>query len=339
MIPMKKLLYIGNKLSIHGNTATSIETLGGFLEAEGFEVYYASSKKNKVFRFIDMFFTTIKYAKKVDYVLIDTYSTLNFWYAVGISQLCRILKLKYITKLHGGDLPNRLNNSPFYCDLIFKNAYKITTPSQYLMDVFVNKYSKNLIYIPNTIDVCKYDFFDRSFVEPKLLWVRSFSKIYNPKMAIKVFSDLKKTYPNAQLTMVGPDKENLLEDCEKYAESINVNVTFTGRLSKEEWILLSKDYTIFINTTHFDNTPISVIEAMALGLPIVSTNVGGIPFLLKDKKNALLVNDNDHDAMTTAIIELLNNKEFKSHLVANARVLVEKFDWEIVKEKWFEILK
>lgn len=336
---MKKLLYIGNKLSIHGNTATSIETLGSFLEAEGFQVYYASSKKNKVFRFIDMFFTTIKYARKVDFVLIDTYSTLNFWYAVIISQLCRVLKLKYIAKLHGGDLPNRLKKSPFYCDLIFKNAYKTTAPSRYLMNAFSNKYSKNLIYIPNTIDISKYDFFDRNFLEPKVLWVRSFSKIYNPKMAIKVFSELKKSYPNSQLTMVGPDKENLLEDCEKYAKSLDVKVTFTGRLSKEEWIELSKDYTIFINTTHFDNTPISVIEAMALGLPIVSTNVGGIPFLLKDKKNALLVNDNDYEAMVNAIEAIQRNTEFKKLLIVNARTLVENFDWEMVKQKWFEILK
>lgn len=336
---MKKLLYIGNKLSIHGNTATSIETLGSFLEGEGYVVFYASSKKNKVFRMLDMIFTTLKYSKNVDYVLIDTYSTFNFWYAIIISQLCRILKLKYIAKLHGGDLPNRLKKSPFYCDLVFKNAYKVTAPSRYLMDAFKDRYSKNLIYIPNTIDVSRYDFLDRNFTDPKLLWVRSFSKIYNPKMAIEVFFNLKKIYPNAELTMVGPDKENLVEDCVKYAKKLNVKVNFTGRLPKEEWIEISKKYTVFINTTHFDNTPISVIEAMALGLPIVSTNVGGIPFLLTDKKNAILVDDNDDEAMTIAIEELQKNHELKRFLVTNARTLVENFDWKMVKYNWLEILK
>jgi L-malate glycosyltransferase len=336
---MKNLLYIGNKLAVHGNTTTSIETLGSFLEFEGYHLTYASSKKNKIARLLHMILVTLKSYKKTDYVLIDVYSTQNFWYAVIISQLCRLLNLKYIAKLHGGDLPNRLNKSPFLCNLIFKNAYKITAPSQYLITAFQPKYHSNLIYIPNTLEIAKYEFLKREFNQPTLLWVRSFSKIYNPKMAIKVFSELKKDFPKAQLCMVGPDKENLIEECEALAKSLNVEVTFTGKLSKEEWIELAKNYTVFINTTHFDNTPISVIEAMALGLPVVSTNVGGIPFLLENKKNALLVNDNDTQAMVQAIKLLFSNTNLTQNMVHNARNYVEDFDWEKVKNKWIEIFK
>lgn len=335
----KKILYIGNKLSKHGNTATSIETLGGFLEDEGFKVYYASSKKNKIFRLLDMMITTIRISSKVDYVLIDTYSTQNFWFAFFVSQLCRILNLKYIAKLHGGDLPNRLKKSPFLCDLIFNNAYKVTAPSHYLLDAFKDKYSKNLIYIPNTIEIDKYNFLKREYNVPRLLWVRSFSKIYNPKMAIDVLYNLKKDFPNANLTMVGPDKENLIDDCKKHASELNVDVKFTGKLAKEEWVELSKDYNVFINTTHFDNTPISVIEAMALGLPIVSTNVGGIPFLISDKENGLLIADNDTEGMTNAIIEIFDNEILRGKITTNARNTVESFDWNVIKQKWFEILK
>lgn len=336
---MKQLLYIGNKLSKHGNTATSIETLGSFLEVEGFKVFYASSKKNKVLRFIDMILSTIWFSKKVDYVLIDTYSTQNFYYALVTSQLCRIFNVKYIAKLHGGDLPNRLQKSPFLCDLLFRNAYKITAPSAYLMKAFEEKYSENLIYIPNTIEIDKYNFLKREFNTPKLLWVRSFSKIYNPKMAIDVLCNLKEDFPNATLTMVGPDKENLIDDCKKHASELNVDVKFTGKLAKEEWVALSKDYNVFINTTHFDNTPISVIEAMALGLPVVSTNVGGIPFLLTDKENGLLIADNDAEGMTNAILEIFNNEVLREKITTNARNTVESFDWNVIKQKWFEILK
>jgi len=336
---MKQLLYIGNKLSKHGNTATSIETLGSFLEVEGFKVFYASSKKNKVLRFLDMIISTIWFSKKVDYVLIDTYSTQNFYFALVTSQLCRIFNVKYIAKLHGGDLPNRLQKSPFLCELLFRNAYKITAPSAYLMKAFEVKYSKNLIYIPNTIEIDKYNFLKRECNVPKLLWVRSFSKIYNPKMAIDVLFNLKKDFPRAVLTMVGPDKENLIDDCKKYASELNVEVEFTGKLAKEEWVKLSKDYNVFINTTHFDNTPISVIEAMALGLPIVSTNVGGIPFLLTDKENGLLIADCDTDGMTNAIAEIFNNEILREKIATNARNTVESFDWNVIKQKWFEILK
>ncbi|MBC7523061.1 MAG: glycosyltransferase [Flavobacterium sp.] len=336
---MKNLLYIGNKLTSHGNTQTSIDTLGKFLENEGYTIYYASTKKNKIFRLLDMIFVTIKCRNKVNYVLIDTYSTQNFWYAFIISQLCRLLNLKYIPKLHGGNLPFRLKNNPFTSELIFKYAYKITAPSGYLFDAFSIKFSKNLLHIPNSIQVANYPFLKNRLQVPKLLWVRSFSKIYNPKMAIDVLVVLKNDFPDAELCMVGPDKENLIEDCKLYASTKNVKVNFTGKLSAEEWIAISSDYSVFINTTHFDNTPVSVIEAMALGMPVITTNVGGIPFLINDRKNGLLVNDEDYLSMANSIKELLTNNNLYDSVLTNARKTSEEFDWNIIKMKWFEILK
>ena len=336
---MISILYIGNKLSKHGNTATSIDTLGALLEKEGFNVFYSSSKINKFSRLIDMIWSTTTKSSKVDYVLIDVYSTQNFWFAFIISQLCRILNKKYIAKLHGGNLPNRLKNDPYLCDLIFKNAYKVSAPSEYLYEFFKLKYSKNLIYIPNTIEIENYKFLDRKVESPKLLWVRSLAEIYNPRMAVKVFSALKKEYPDAILTMVGPDKNDLLKELSAFAKSLNIEINFTGLLTKEVWIKLSKEYNIFINTTHFDNTPVSLIEAMSLGLPVVSTNVGGIPFLIENNKNGLLVDDDDVNGMVKGIKRIVEDNELKNKLVLNARTKVELFDWNLVKHKWFEILK
>jgi glycosyltransferase involved in cell wall biosynthesis len=336
---MKNLLYIGNKLSIHGNTATSIETLGSYLENEGYNLTYASSKKNKIFRIIDMIWTTIKESRKTDYVLIDTYSTQNFWYAFIISQLCRILNLRYIVKLHGGNLPDRLDKNPFLSKVLFSNAYLISAPSDYLLNAFSKNFSKNLVYLPNAIEIKKYEFINRVIEVPKILWVRSFSSIYNPIMAIKVLDIIKDKYPLAELSMVGPDKENLIPECKKYAEERNLKVTFTGKLEKKEWHELSKGYNIFINTTHFDNMPVSVIEAMALGLPVISTNVGGIPYAIKHNVNGLLVNDNDAVAMAKEIQKLIENTEIRSNIVTLARLKVEDFDWSRVKKKWHEILR
>ena len=336
---MKRLLYVGNKLSKHGNTATSIETLGVFLESEGFEVYYASSKKNKILRMLDMIWNTLKYANKVDYVLIDTYSTINFWYAFIISQLCRFLSVKYITKLHGGNLPNRIKKSRGFCNMIFQNAYINVAPSNYLFKAFENNRYDKLIYIPNTIELQNYSFKKRDFVTPKLLWVRSFAKIYNPTMAVKVIFGLKNEFPQAMLCMVGPVKDESYQETVQLIKEMDVNVVFTEKLTKAEWTELSQQYDIFINTTHFDNTPVSVIEAMALGLPVVSTNVGGIPFLLKHQDNALLVPDNDVEKMVYEIKKLLNNPKLARQVSENARIFVEDFDWEVVKKQWFELLK
>ena len=335
----KKILYVGNNLYKHGYNKTYIEILGPLLDQEGFSVVYSSNKKNQIYRMFDMVLTTLSNINKVDFIIIDTYSTFGFYYALITSQIARVFNKKYIAILHGGNLPNRLKSSSFLSDLIFKNAYFLVAPSGYLLNAFEDNYSNNLIYIPNTIQLENYAFQEKVFDEPKLLWVRSFSSIYNPKMAIDVLSGLKKTYPKAILCMVGPDKENLIEACKLHAEKLNLNVEFTGKLSKEEWIELSKQYNVFINTTHFDNTPISVIEAMALGLAIVSTNVGGIPFLLTNKENALLVDDNDTNAMINAIDEIFKNNIIAKERCINSRKIVEYFDWNAVKQKWIEILK
>ncbi len=335
---MKNLLYIGNKLSSHGITVTSIETLGLLLESEGYDVKYASSQKSKLLRLAEMIFATIRYARKTDYVLIDTYSTYNFWYAFTISQLCRLLRLKYIPKLHGGNLPNRLAQNPTLCRMIFKHAYKNIAPSDYLLKAFENRGYAELVYIPNTIEVQNYEFKMRHTLLPKLLWVRSLSSIYNPEMALKVLVEVKKEFPDAELCMVGPDKENILASLQSLANEWNLKVDFTGKLSKAEWGKLSTHYDIFINTTHFDNTPVSIIEAMALGLPVVSTNVGGIPYLMEHRITGMLSDDDDVNAMVTNIKELIRDKALAAKLVVNAAGMVQKFDWNIVRAKWHEIL-
>ena len=335
---MKTLLYIGNKLAEHGYTSTSIETLGVFLEEDGFKVFYASSYENKIIRMLEMIFKTIKYSRKIDYVLIDTYSTKNFWYAFIISQLCRLLKLNYIPKLHGGNLPNRITKSKFFSDMIFCNAYCNIAPSYYLYEIFKNKGYVNLKYIPNSIEVMQYPLIDKTFDTPKLLWVRSFSKIYNPLMAVKVFIKVKRIFPEAKICMIGPKKDESYSKTLRYIKMNNAEVLLTGKLSKDEWIEQSKESNVFINTTHFDNTPISVIEAMALGIPIVSTNVGGIPYLLKHNSNALLVNDNDVEDMTNQIIRLFTEQNLANYLLKNGKASVANFDWEIVKKQWRELL-
>lgn len=305
---------------------------------EGFEVKTASSKNNPFLRLLDMLWAVVTF-RKPDYVLIDTYSTTGFWYAFLVSQLCRLTGKPYIPILHGGNLPNRLRSNPKFCAMIFKNAYKNVAPSNYLLTAFQEFGLDNVVFIPNNIEIIKYPFKYREHLKPKLLWVRAFAAIYNPKMAIDVLDRIKKIYPDAELCMVGPDKDGTMQSCKKYALEKGCNVHFTGRLAKEEWIELAKEYDIFINTTHFDNTPVSLMEAMALGLPIVTTNVGGIPYLLSDKKEAVLVGDNDSDAMEKSIIHLIEKPEVAQTLIRNARLKAEQWDWETVKLHWNAILR
>ncbi|MBW2937699.1 glycosyltransferase family 4 protein [Aureisphaera sp. CAU 1614] len=335
----KKIVYIGNQLSqSNKGTLTTLDTLSSHLGTEGFEVVTASSKQNKIIRLWQMLQTVFIHRKETSNVLIDTYSTQNFWYAVAVANLCRFLRIPYIPILHGGNLPKRLKRTPNQSKKLFNVAKANVTPSNYLLQTFLRAGFSNTVCIPNTIEINKYPFKSRVGVLPKLLWVRSFAEIYNPFLAIQIIERISKLYPIATLCMVGPDKDGSLQKCKEFAEGKKLPVRFMGKLSKEEWISLSSEYDIFINTTNFDNTPVSVIEAMALGLPIISTNVGGIPFLLENRKDALLVPTNNKEAFIEAIVYLCNNDSLSKTLVKNARKKVEGYDWEIVKHLWIKLL-
>jgi len=334
---MKNVLYIGNALSQKGKNVTSIEVLGSRLR-QFCNVKVASKKQNQVLRLLDMMLTVIKNSRRTDYVIIDTYSTLNFYYAFIVAQLSRFFKIKYITILHGGNLENRLANNPKMSKILFNNAFKLVSPSDFLKDTFYNYGYDNIDYIPNSIEIENYKFLRREFQTPKLLWVRSFSKIYNPKLAVLLFDNLLKKGYKAELCMVGPDSDGTLKEVKRLVKELNLNVKFTGKLSKEEWSKLSENYNFFINTTNYDNTPLSVIEAMALGLPVVSTNVGGMPYLIEDGVDGILVEPNNIDEMTTAIVNLLENDELRERIIKNMQEKVIQFNWENVKLKWKDLL-
>lgn len=332
------VLYLGNKLSKKGATVTSIETLGSFLKQEGYTVYTASGIKNKVFRMLHMLYSIMKHSRRVSYVLIDTYSTQNFYFALASANLCRLLKVPYIPILRGGNLPERLEKNKALSWKLFNGAEANVAPSGYLMQAFNEQGYNNLTYIPNTIQLKDYPFKMRDRFDSKMLWVRSFAEIYNPMMAIEVLQGLRDQGRNVSLCMVGPDKDGSLKKCESFAIENDLPVTFTGKLEKHEWIDLASKYDVFINTTDFDNTPVSVIEAMALGLPVVSTSVGGVPFLIEDRQDGLLVPPRDTESFLKAVNVIMDDPALGSTLAKNAREKAESFDWEKVKQLWFALL-
>jgi len=152
-----------------------------------------------------------------------------------------------------------------------------------------------------------------------------------------MLAQLISDFPNIHLTMVGPDKgDGSLQATQKVTEELGLNghIAFPGGVPKAsvpDWLDKSD---IFINTTNVDNTPVSVLEAMACGLCVVSTNVGGIPYLLEHEKDALLVPPDDPKAMAEAVRRILIEPELAEHLSLNARQKAEKFDWQTVLPQW-----
>ena len=334
----KNLLYIGNDLAINSFTATYISFFSKVLKKEGYTVRTASNKNNKALRLVEMLGMIVKYHRSTDIVLIDTYGALNFYYAYLVAKACQLYNLEYIPILHGGNLPSRLEESKGFSNNLFGKAKKNVAPSQFLYRIFKEAGFNNLQIIPNAIELDRFPFKERKSFAPKMLWVRRFQGRYNPMMAIKVLESLKKEYPTAELCMVGPEKDGSLQKCKEYAEKQNLKVLFTGKLKKKEWAKVSEDYDIFLNSTNIDNTPISVIEAMALGLAIVSTDVGGMKDLIDHQENGILVPWKDEKSMVKAVKLVLADQENSAKMTLNARAKVSNFDWNIIKEDWNELL-
>ncbi|MCL6219157.1 glycosyltransferase family 4 protein [Zunongwangia pacifica] len=331
----KSILYIGNKLASLNRTPTAADIMPSLLEHEDFKVYSFSSKKNKFFRLIDMLFRTFVLASKVDWVIIDVYSTQNFWYAYLCGKICTLKKVSYINILHGGNLESRLKKRYFP---FFNNARFNIAPSKFLFSKFAGEGLQNLKFIPNSIDLNQYKFKQRKKLRPKLIWVRAFAEIYNPFLAIQLLENLLQDYKDAELFMVGPKKDNSFDKCRSYVKEHNLPVYFTGKLEKNEWHQLSEKCDIFLNTSTIDNTPVSIVEAMALGLPVVSSNVGGIPFLIENQMDGVLFENGNLQDFTNKITDLLENRLDAMNISTEARKKVEKFDWGIVKKLWVNVL-
>jgi len=321
-----------------GLSPTSADTLPQALEREGFEVRVVSDKWNKFSRLQDMLLTTYKQRNHIDLVIIDTYSTWSFYYAVAIAKLCRWYNIPYIPVLHGGNLPRRLEKNKMLCQNLFGGAITNVAPSVFMVSQFEQAGYTNLTHIPNAISLKKYEFKLRDQLSYRLLWVRSFSEIYNPMLALEVVKTLKKRGKPVSLCMVGPDKDGSMETCKTMAVNQNLPITFTGVLDKEEWIALSQEYDIFINTTNFDNMPVSVMEAMALGMPVVSTSVGGVPYLIADGKTGLLVPANNLEAFVKAIENVVEDLTLTKQITRQARLEIEAMDWEKVKKMWITLI-
>jgi len=285
-----------------------------------------------------MLFTIVKHRKNT-IVLIATYSTSAFYFAYSCGRLCRLLNIPYVPLLHGGNLPERITSSPRLAEHYFSNSKMNVAVSGYLQKMLLARNWKCVV-IPNAIAISQYPFKLRTAIEPKLLWVRSFHKVYNPQMAIQVLSALRKIYSNATLTMVGPDKDDSLNDCRKLVANLGLQdyVVFTGRLSKKEWVQLAKTHDIFINTTNADNLPVSVIEAMALGMIVISTNVGGMPYLVRDDVNGLLVDVNDIADMANKVIHVCGDTSPAEKLSTNAFTTSKQFDCAVVMQQWCNLL-
>ena len=335
------ILLVGNFLSSQGGNLTIAEELALYFERAGDSIVTTSSMRSRLLRLLNMLFTV--YARRTDYeiVLVSVFSGPAFLWAEMVSRLLELLRKPYILSLHGGELPAFASRWSGRVKRLLQNANMVTAPSPYLQTA-MRSYREDIVLVPNPLDLQNYPFRLRSMPKPHLVWLRAFHNIYNPQMAPLLIANLLPSFPEITLTMIGPDKgDGSLQATQTVIEELGLqnHIRIMPGIPKNEVSAYLGCADIFINTTNVDNTPVSVLEAMACGLCVVSTDVGGIPDLLDAGQDALLVPPNNPETMTNAIKRILTESGLAAWLSANAGKKAAQFDWPTLLPKWESVFE
>jgi glycosyltransferase involved in cell wall biosynthesis len=307
----------------------------------GWDVRTSSSAFGRGRRLIEMLRAVWRWRREYEVCHCDVFSGPAFFWALSVTTLLRTLGKPYVLTLRGGNLPEFAGRWPRLVRHVLGNARTVTAPSEYLLRG-VREVRSDVRLLPNPIDLARYPFAARDKPGPRLVWLRAFSAIYNPSLAVRVLARLTSEFPGIALTMIGPDKsDGSLEDTVSVAAELGVSdrVRIVAGVPKGEVGARLSSADILLNTTNVDNVPVTVIEALACGLCVVSTNVGGMPFLVRHRESALLVEPADVEAMAGAVRSVLTEPGLAGRLSHNGRRLAETFDWSRVFPMWQSVLR
>ncbi len=335
------ILLLGSFISGSKGSLSVGESLAQALTTEGIHVALSSRHQSKPVRLLDMLHTTWRLRSQFDLALVELYSGPAFIWAEACCCLLSWLRKPFILTLHGGNLPAFSQQHPKRVRRLLQSADAVTAPSAYLQQS-LNPFRSDIRLIPNPLTLNDYPFRKRAIPEARLVWLRAFHQIYNPSLAVKVLTLLLQNFPAIQLLMVGPDKgDGSLQETQRLANEMGVKdyIEFVGAVPKSEVPAVLSRGDIFLNTTNFDNTPVSVLEAMACGLSVVSTKVGGIPYLLEHEVDSLLVEADHPEQMAQAVRRLLSEPGLTTRLTQNGRLKAEQFDWEFILPQWLSFIE
>ncbi|HHB90141.1 MAG TPA: glycosyltransferase family 1 protein [Anaerolineae bacterium] len=183
--------------------------------------------------------------------------------------------------------------------------------------------------VPNIVPLARFHFRARGPVAPHLLWLRHLEPRYRPEDALAVFARIREAFPQGTLTMVGGG--TLSDHLRREVKRMGLTgVRFVGPVPMSQLPAIYDAADIFLNTSAVDNLPLTLIEASASGLPIVSTDAGAIPDLIQDGKNGLLAPIGDAEALAEAVWRLLSDADLARRLSLAARENAARFDWPAI---------
>jgi glycosyltransferase involved in cell wall biosynthesis len=252
--------------------------------------------------------------------------------------IARMRRCRVIINYRGGDARKFFARSFFCVKWTLDRADAIVVPSDFLQAVFKDR-GVAVNIVPNIIDLERFSPRKRASAiqAPHLIVTRNLEPIYDVGTAIRAFLIVQRRFPAAKLSIAGsgPQERNLKALVAQL--KLEGRVEFLGRLDNELIAELYSRADIMLNASLVDNMPISILESLASGVPVVSTSAGGIPHLVEHDKNALLVPPGDFEAMAQAAISVLEDSCKTSLLVARGLEVAQTHSWASVRAKWLEM--
>lgn len=283
-----------------------------------------------------------KRLKGVDLIHILSNSYLSFFlYTAPAIFVGKLYSCRVIINYHGGQAREFFEKYKWITCQILKTADAIIVPSFFLMEIF-KKYNFMPNIVPNIVNL---DLFFKVQSPGNsingtihLLVPRNLEKIYNVPCAIRAFHHIHKVYPKTKLIIIGEGNEEL--SLKRLVSDMNLDgVSFLGRINNQDLPKVYSTTTIVLNPSDSDNLPISILEAFACGVPVISTNVGGIPYLIKDGITGLLVNRDDDKGMAQCVIRLIEDKGLYRKISENGQKEALKYSCKYVRPRLFAVYK
>jgi glycosyltransferase involved in cell wall biosynthesis len=236
-----------------------------------------------------------------------------------------------VLNYRSGEAPDHLQRSSIARKAIAGVDLNIV-PSRFLVDVF-RDFGIDASIIPNIVDPDVFRYRERDPIRPRLVSTRNFDALYNVAATIRSFRIVQDRWPEAALTLVGGGPQET--ELRALVEQLRLrNVTFVGRVRPEEIAGFYDANDIYIQSPNIDNMPTSVLEAFASGLPVVSTEAGGVPAILTHGTHGLLASLADYETMGHHVVRLLDNPDYARALARNAYQTTHACTWPAVREQW-----
>lgn len=259
-------------------------------------------------------------------------------FAVPAIWIGRSRRVPTVVNYRGGEAETFLRRAAPVVRFSMRRASALVVPSGFLRQVFAS-FGMEARIVPNIIDLDRFYPAREALDGVHVVVARNLEPLYDIGTGLRAMALLLKRHPGARMSVAGsgPEERRLAQLAGELG--IAARVDFTGRLDSSEMADLYRSATLNLNTALADNMPNSILEALASGLPVVSTDVGGVPFLVRHEDTALLVPAGDAAAMADAMARVIDDRALRQRLIRNGLDYARDFTWQRVGASWLRIYR